>query len=279
MSDYLFLVTPLGRFIRGSFTERAATDYDGNAYEDGKGPFELGFAIRKDDPASGEFLGKLYQKAVADAPNLKQKIDTEWSSGFTVGTFRFKVRDGDKPNVKGDRAGQVNPNTVGHWVLNLSTFLPIKFTYTDQYGLKLTDIMGQSVKPMTEINPDKAKIGDYGHVSISTKYNGKVDGTAGLYLSQSVIMLGAYGEAIGGGLSIDEAFAGFAASGALPVGASVAGVAGAPGLPVTAPAPVPAAAPAPVGMPGLPTAAPTSTTPHTAFLNPVNGGMPPLPGQ
>lgn len=283
MSDYLFLVTPLGRLTRGSLTERAKTDYDGNPYADGEGPFELGIAIRKDDPATGEFLGKLYQKAVADAPNLKQKIDAEWQSGFTMGAFRFKVRDGDKPNQK----GQVNQNTVGHYVLNLSTNLPIKFTYTDQYGLKLTDVMGQAIPPRTEISPDKIKIGDYAHVAISAKYNGKIDHTAGLYLSQSAVMLAGYGEAISGGLSIDEAFAAVP-TGTLPAGASVAvpagmGVAPAPtgGLPVppaSAPAMPAAPAPVPAGAPTLPTASPTNVQPHTAFLQNAPVGLP-LPGQ
>lgn len=276
MSEYLHLVTPVGRLVRGSLTERAKTDYDGNTYPEGEGRFELGFAIRKDDPATGEFLGKLYQKAAADAPNLKQKIDAEWQSGFTMGAFRFKVRDGDKPNQK----GQVNQNTVGHYVLNLSTQLPVKFTYTDQYGLKLTDVMGQAIPPRTEISPDKIKIGDYAHIAVSVKYNGKTDHTAGIYLSQSAVMLAGYGEAISGGLSLDEAFANVPV-GQLPGGASVASAAPAPAgmtLPNAAPVAPPADAPAPVGMPSLPTASPTNVQPHTAFLQNAPAGLP-LPGQ
>lgn len=287
MSDYLYLVTPVGRLVRGSLTERAKTDYDGNPYAEGDGPFEIGLAIRKDDPATATFLGQLYHKAVTDAPGLKAKIDAEWQSGFTVGAFRFKVRDGDKPLTKGDRAGQVNPNTAGHYVLNMSTQLPSKFTYTDQYGLKLTDVMGQPIPPRTEISPDKIKIGDFAHVALSTKYNGKTDHTAGIYLSQSAIMLAAYGEAISGGLSLDDAFASVP-TGQLPAGASVAGVTGvaSPALPtvpgtVAAPAQAPVAAPAPGGMPALPTVSPTNgVQPHTAFLQaaPAGGGLP-LPGQ
>lgn len=279
MSDYLYLVTPLGRLTRGSLTERAKTDYDGNPYAEGEGPFELGLAIRKDDPATTAFITQLYQKAVADAPNLKAKIDAEWSSGFTAGAFRFKIRDGDKPNQK----GQQNQNTLGHYVLNLSTNLPIKFTYTDQYGLKLTDVMGQPIPPRSEITPDKIKIGDFVHIAISTKYNGKFDHTAGLYLSQSAVMLAGYGEAISGGLSLDDAFASVPQAAAPLPGMSVAGAPStapnAPGLP--APAPQPAAAPAPAGVPSLPTASPTPSTvqPHTAFLTGATGGMPPLPGQ
>lgn len=278
MSEYLHLVTPVGRLTRGSLTERAKTDYDNNPYPDGEGPFELGFAISKTDPATAEFLGKLYQKARADAPSLAARIDAEWQSGFAGnnGGFKFKVRDGDKPNLK----GQVNQNTVGHYVLNLSTQLPVKFTYTDQYGLKLTDVMGQPIPPRTEISPDKIKIGDYAHLAISVKYNGKVDGTAGIYLSQSAVMLAGYGEAISGGVSLDEAFASVP-MGQLPGGASVASAAPAPAgmaLPNAAPVAPPAAAPAPVGVPTLPTAAPTNVQPHTAFLQAAPVGLP-LPGQ
>lgn len=276
MSDYLYLVTPLARLVRGSLTERAKEDYDGNPYAPGEGPFELGAAIRKDDPTTGEFLTKLYQKAVADAPNMKAKIDAEWQSGFSVGAFRFKIRDGDKPNAK----GQINQNTVGHWVLNLSTSLPSKFTYTDQYGLKLSDVMGQPIAPRTEIPPTMIKIGDFAHIAISTKYNGKLDHTAGLYLSQPAIMLAGYGEAISGGLSIDEAFASVPQASAPLPGMSVAAapVPAGMALPNAAPATLSAAAPAPGGAPSLPTAAPSNVQPHTGFLQNAPVGLP-LPGQ
>lgn len=278
MSEYLHLVSPVGRLVRGSLTERAKTDYDGNPYADGEGPFEIGLAISKQDAATGTFLGQLYQKAVQDAPNLKAKIDAEWSSGFTVGAFRFKVRDGDKPNQK----NQINQNTVGCYVLNFSTSLPSKFTYTDAYGLKLTDPMGQPIAPRSEISPTLIKIGDYAHVSLSCKYNGKVDHTAGLYLSQNAIMLAGYGEAISGGLSLDEAFASVPV-GQLPTGASVAAL---PGNAAPAPAaattglPLPGGSPAPAGTPTLPTAAPSNpaVAPHTQFLNAAPAGLP-LPGQ
>lgn len=292
MSEYLHLVTPVGRLVRGSLTERTKTDYDGNLYADGEGPFELGFAIRKDDPSVGEFLGQLYTKAVTDAPNLKAKADMEWQSGFSAGTFRFKVRDGDKPNQK----GQTNQNTIGSWVLNLSTTLPSKFTYTDQYGLKLTDPMGQPIAPRSEIPASMIKIGDYAHIAVSVKYNGKIDHTAGIYLSQGAVMLAGYGEAISGGLSLDEAFATLPGSGALPAGASVTALPGA-STSVQTTAAVPAAtmpgngaiaAPggAPAGMQQSQTASPSMgsapAAPHTGFVqNAVGGtvGMPGLPGQ
>lgn len=280
MSEHLHLVSPVGRLVRGSLTERAKEDYDGNPYEDGKGPFEIGLAISKTEASTGTFLGQLYQKAVQDAPNLKAKIDAEWSSGFTVGAFRFKVRDGDKPN---QTTGKVNQNTAGCYVLNLSTMHPSKFTYTDAYGLKLTDPMGQPIAPRSEIAPSLIKIGDYAHISLSTKYNGKADHTAGLYLSQNAIMLAAYGEAISGGPSLDDAFAALPV-GQLPTGASVAALPGNATAPAPAAAttglPLPGGSPAPAGAPTLPTAAPSNpaVAPHTQFLNAAPAGLP-LPGQ
>lgn len=273
--EAIHVVSPLGRLTRGSLTERATQDYDGNPYEDGKGPFEVGFAVLKTDPNINEFLGKLYTQAVAGYPNnaqMKQRIDNEYSSGFSMGQFRFKIRDGDKPNQK----GQTNQNTIGHWVFNLSTNLPFKTTYTDQYGLKLTDAMGVTIPARSEIDPKLAKVGDYGHFAISTRVNGKLDGTAGLYLNPNAFMLAGYGEAITGGVSLDEAFASIP-MGTLPTGASVAAPNALPSAaPATQVAPVPAAG----GAPALPTASPTE--PHTAFLNGApaqTGGMPPLPGQ
>lgn len=295
MSEYLHLVTPVGRLVRGSLTERAKTDYDGNPYADGEGPFEIGFAVLKSDPEVGNFLGQLYTKAATDAPNLKQKMDMEWQSGFTAGTFRFKVRDGDKPNQK----GQTNQNTLGCWVFNMSTQLPTKFTYTDQYGLKLTDPMGQPIGPRTEIPATMIKIGDYAHISVSIKYNGKVDHTAGIYLSQGAVMLAGYGEAISGGMSLEDAFASLPGGSALPAGASVASLPGTGGqsapvgaLPGTGgqsapgnPAPG-AVAGAPGGAPQSQTASPTMgnavAAPHTGFVQNAAGGtvgMPGLPGQ
>lgn len=270
MADYLNLVTPLGRLVRGSLNERAKEDYDGNPYPPGEGPFELGFAIRKDDPATGEFLGKLYQKAISDAPNLKTRIDGEWQSGFTMGSFRFKVRDGDRPNQK----GAVNQNTVGHYVLNLSTNLAVKFTYTDQFGLRLTDVMGQPILPRTAIPPEKIKIGDYAFLSISAKYNDKMDATAGIFLSQAAVMLAGYGEAISGGLSLDEAFASVP-TGQLPAGASVAAPASLPGI-ATPQQQVAQHLAASVAGPAAAYAAPGLPTPNAAPAAAI-GGMP-LPG-
>ncbi len=281
--EAIHLVTGIGRLVRGSLTERATHDYDNNPYEAGKGPFEIGFAIEKTESTVNDLLGKLYGQAVAGYPGnaqIKQRIDNEYSSGFSMGQFRFKIRDGDKPNQE----GKTNPNTKNCWVLNLSTHLPFKVTYTDQYGLKLTDPMGQTIPPRTEIDPKLAKIGDYGHFSISTRVNGKLDGTAGLYLNPNAFMLAGYGEAITGGVSLDEAFAAVP-TGQLPGGASVqgaapAGMATTNPLPGAAPAMPAATAPVPGGAPTLPTASPTSAPvqPHTQFLQAAPVGLP-LPGQ
>jgi hypothetical protein len=294
--DAIHLLTPIGRLVRGSLTERQKTDYDGNPYEEGKGPFELGFAVRKDDPGINDLLGKIYQHAHAGYganPTIQQRMLAEYQSGFAMGTFRFKIRDGDKPNQE----GRVNENTVGHWVFNLSSYIAFKATYVTGYGLpKFKNASGVDIEPMTEIQPSLIKIGDYCHINIGVKTNDKTDHTAGLYMNVNAVILGAYGNAITGGIDLATATAGLVI-GALPVGASVAPVSGG-GAPAALPnptggAPVAAApvmaAPAPVqAAPGLPapaTASPSNVAPHTQFLQgpgAVGGGAPvglPIPGQ
>jgi hypothetical protein len=288
--ETIHLLSPLGRLVRGSLTERQTTDYDGNPYEDGKGPFELGFAVRKDDPHIGGLLGKIYAHAkagYASKPHIIQKMDIEWQSGFSAGSFRYKVRDGDKPN----KEGRINENTVGHWVFNLSSYLAFKTTYVTNYGLpKFKNAQGVDYEPNTEIPPALIKIGDYAHVNIGTRINEKEDHTAGLFMNINAVILAAHGPAITGGIDLKTATSGLEAMmGALPPGASVVPVAGAPastGLPAVAGNVAPVAAanalPVPGGAPAtqaaLPTASPTNVAPHETFLAGPGGGLPGGPG-
>lgn len=285
------ILSGLGRLVRGSLTARQTHDYDNNPYEEGKGPFELGFAVAKTDPKAGEVLTKVYQHAsaaYAANPTILQRMKSEWESGFAIGAFRFKIRDGDKPNQE----GRVNENTVGHWVINLASYIPFKCTYVQGYGLpKFKNAQGVDIEPNTEIHPSLIKIGDFVHMNIGTKANEKTDHTAGMFMNINAVILAAHGPAITGGIDLKSATEGLVI-GALPPGASVAPVAG---LPATAPAgnvaPVAAASglPAPAGVPAtqaaLPTASPTNVAPHETFLQgpgttvaPVAAvGMPALP--
>lgn len=286
--DAIHLLTGLGRLVRGSTTERAKTDYDGNAYEEGKGPFELGFAVPKNDPGIGDLLGKIFNHAkagYASSPGIQQRMLVEWQSGFTAGSFRFKIRDGDKPNQE----GRQNENTIGHWVFNLQSYIPFKATYVQNYGLPtLKNAQGVDLAPNTEIPPSMIKIGDYAHLNIGVKVNEKTDHTAGVFMNINAVILAAYGPAITGGIDLKTATEGLVV-GALPPGATTAvgaGGTGATGLP----SPTNNAAPV-AGSTGLPgpggagtagpgeTASPSNALPsHETFLQGPGGGVGAGPG-
>lgn len=281
--DALNVVTPVGRFVWGSYPERETQDYNGNPYEAGKGPITMGLAIRKDDPNVGALLGSIYQQAAGGYPNnanIQSRIQNEWQSGFSGGLFKFKVRDGDKPNDK----GQMNENTKGCWVFSLSTHFA---------DLRACDSKNAQIDPKTVLR------GYYVDVNLGIKVNGLTDGNAGVFLNPNVVRLVAYGDKITGGMSIEDAFASAPAPTNLPPGASLTPLApagappvppqqqtlppaqgGMPGLPpATAPAAAPAPAPAMGGVPGMPgmTAAPTdapAAQPYPGFTQ-----VPGMPGQ
>ena len=224
MADQFQTLTPGGRFVWGSITERATHDYDNNPYEPGKGPFQFGLAIRKDAQGMNELLGGLYNVAITGYPNkpgIHQRINNEYSSGFTRGDFAFKIKDGDKPNAE----GVVNPNTAGCWVLAFQTMIPIKATH---YNI----IPG--VPNNAEIDPKEIYRGAYVDVHLSSSPNGKEDRTAGIYLNPNAVRLLGHGERIVGGISTEQAF-GSAPAPVLPVGASAMpvgpGAGGAPQVP------------------------------------------------
>lgn len=264
--EAISFVTPVGRIVWGSVSERATEDYDGKPYEHGKGPYQFGLAIRKDDPGLNDMLGKIYSQAMAGystAAHIQQRIQQEWQSGFAGLSFRFKIKDGDKPNAQ----GQYNENTKGCYVFALSTSL----------DLKACNAQNQ------QIDAREIERGYYADVHVSVKVNGNTDGTAGIYINPNVVRLVGFGEKIVGGIDIATAF-GSAPAPALPPGASATPVAPAGAMltlpPVGSGAPVagpPMANPAVPPMPGLPTASPSSAPvqPHTAFV----AGPPGLPGQ
>lgn len=223
MADQFQTLTPGGRIVWGSITERATHDYDNNPYEQGKGPFQFGLAIRKDAQGMSELLTGLYNVAITGYPNkpgIHQRINNEFSSGFNRGDFSFKIKDGDKPNAD----GVVNPNTAGCWVMAFQTNLPIKATH---YNL----IPG--VPNNAEIDPKEVYRGAYADVHLSSSPNGKEDRTAGIYLNPNAVRLLGHGERIVGGISTEQAF-GSAPAPVLPVGASampVGPTGGAPQVP------------------------------------------------
>lgn len=273
--EAISFVTPVGRIVWGSVSERATENYDGDSYEPGKGPYQFGLAIRKDHdqtvpagyngPTLADMLTKIYQQAMAGYQSnagIAARIQNEWQSGFAGLNFRFKIKDGDKPNDK----GQINENTKGCWVFSLATTLDFKCANAQN----------------VEVDPKQIERGYYTDCHISVKINGKTDATAGVYLNPNVVRLVAFGEKITGGIDAATAFAGVSAPTHLPPGASVAPIGGAmPAASPTLPGATPSAAPAlPGGLPGgissPATASPGSVTPHTGF---VNAALPGLPGQ
>lgn len=228
MADQFSALTPGGRFIWGSITERATHDYDNNPYEPGKGPFQFGLAIAKNAPGVNDLLGALYQVAVSGYPNkpgIAARILNEYQSGFTRGDFAFKIKDGDKPNAE----GVVNPNSAGCWVFAFSTMLPIKATH---YNI----IPG--IPNNAEIDPKEVYRGSYVDVHLSSSPNGKEDRTAGIYLNPNAVRLLGHGERIVGGITTEQAF-GNAPAPVVPVGASAMPVGPAGGAPQVAQPQVP----------------------------------------
>jgi len=129
--------------------------------------------------------------------------------------FSWKVVDGDSPipNKKG-----IPPNTregyPGHWILNLSTELPVRCFHKGKYD------------PMQQIqNKAEIKPGDYVRVMVDVKANGssaKPAESPGVFMNPMLVELFQPGQEIilSGGPSAAEAFGGSA--GQLPPGAQVA---------------------------------------------------------
>lgn len=273
-------VTPVGRITSGSVTEKRTQNHLGQPFAPEDQDHYIGLAIRKDQPGINEFIGMLYNHALASygrvqgGQNIIQYIQgQQWPNGF-----HWKIKDGDKPNAKGN----LDANAAGCWVLHMSTKFPFKACNAQN----------------VEIDPATIKRGYYVDIAGSVAINGMMDATAGIYLNPSFIRLQAFGDEIVSGPSMEQAFAN-AGPVALPAGATLAPVApvgtglpgtGLPGvgLPQAAPvAPLPVqAAPLPAtGQPILPTASPTNPVafqPHPTFLTPgapvaptgLPGGLP-----
>ena len=203
-------VSPVGRIIWGSVFEKQKEGYQGAKYDEGKEPFQFGLAILKNDPGVNGMLGTIYQTALAgypNNPNLAQRIQNEWNSGFANGLFKFKIKDGDRPNDK----GVYNPNSKGCWVFAFSTTLPLKCANNQNI----------------EIDPKQIECGYFVDVAYTVKVNELTDANAGIFMNPGIVRLLGFGEKIVGGPSIEEAFANHAAPTNLPPGASQTPIGGA----------------------------------------------------
>ena len=249
------MVLPVGRFITGSMLEKRTVDFERRPIPADKQQFEIGVAVRKDDPRVGTVLQEIAAHAFSEyarSPQIQQIIGTY---NFEGPGFSWKIGDGDAPN----RQGKINENSKGCWV----------FYFKSSFAIHTVN------QQNADIPADQIKRGYYVDVSFTCAGNGEQGDRAGIYLNPNIVRLVAFGEEIRGGISADEAF-GAPAPTQLPPGASLTPVAGAMALPPAA-APQGFPAPAPQGFPAPqpPTGMPPSTT---GFLgNPPAPGMPAAP--
>jgi len=239
---------PPGRFISGSLTKKRTSDNRNQPIPEEDQRFEIGIAFRKDAPSGNQFWAEMIggaKQCYAANPQVGPIIDAWMTNGFQG--FSMKMSDGDKPNLQ----GKINENSVGCWVIWISTKFP--FNCIDGQGLQIDPAVierGYFVDAQINLAPNNNPIGD----------------RIGVYLNPQAIRFIAVGEIIRGGPDL----AAIAASMpqvpvALPPGAQPIGTAPPMGAPIPqqqqqqqqyAPAPVQQQqqqyAPAPAPVPGVP---------------------------
>ena len=227
-------ITPVGRFVSGSITEKRTTDYEGRALSEDKQHYSFGVAFPKTDPA----MPAVFQYVQAAAREGHAGLPAV--EAFDLNGYSWKIKDGDAPNGR----GETSANTAGCYVFYFNSMYPVNCC--DQTNATL---------------PTEAVYrGCYVDMVISAKSNALRGDKAGVYLNPNWMRFIANGERITGGVDAKTAFGGHAPA-ALPPGASASPVpSSAPSAAMTAPAPAPAhdfvqnatGAPAPQTMPGLP---------------------------
>lgn len=194
------MVTPVGRFVSGSITQKQTTGYQNKPIPEEKQMYEFGVAISKQDPGVVPMLQQIAAHAFAsyaNAPHIQQLIQ---QMDFGVRGFSWKIADGDKPNKK----GQTNPNTVGHWVIYFSSMY---IEFCDQNNV---DMPAENIKR-----------GSFVMVSFTVATNDAVDDQAGIYVNPQIVKFVAFGDEIRGGISADDAFGDSPIPQQLPAGASL----------------------------------------------------------
>ncbi len=202
------ILTPVGRIVGGhpmtkriikdDKTGKPALNDDG----DQKFNFYIGLAIPKtpgQDWKQTEWGAQIQAVAVADWPNGEHMQPT----------FAWKITDGDSiiPNKAG-KLPSSKEGFPGHWIINLSTGLPIKCFHTGKFN------------PMDQIQDEKMiKPGDYIRVMMRVKGNNPSQ-SPGVYLNPQVVEVVQAGERIALETEIDAAAA-FAVPPVMPAGAQV----------------------------------------------------------
>jgi len=188
-------------------------------------------------------------------------------------TFAWKIKDGDSavPNKKGNKPCD-QEGYKGHWVIWFSGSYQPKLFNKDG-SAQLTD-------------PNAIRPGDYIQVKGSTAFNKSTE-SPGMYLNYEMIAKNGYGPEIVLTKTVDASGVGFGQTTA--AGASEVPVGGMPGTPppppaaagaVPPPPPAPGAAvPPPPPAPGaaVPPPPPAAVAPHTGYIPPAAGAVPPPP--
>lgn len=255
------VVTPVGRFITGDVTQKRTTDVDGRPIADpSKHMFQIGLAIRKDNPNLPQFFQQFFgfiQTAYANRPDALQKMQLGLV-GSKRGGLSLKIKDGDEPDQKGNR----NPHSAGCYVIYMSTTLPIK----------AANAMNQ------EIDPKEIYRGCYCDVNITVRPNNEPGDRCGVYINPNFVRFLGHGEQIFGGMTVDQAFGAAPAPTQLPPGASMTPIAPAGGIPGANPTMPSGQQPAAPSMPGYQPTQPQGMPPGN-FAPPNMQPQPPIYGQ
>ena len=237
-NKYEFFLNGVGRFVSGSLTQKRDKDIDGRPIAEDDRFYDYGVAVRKDDPWIGTFFAGLSNFLGTEWASHPAKLQAYNNWFNTMSGLSMKISDGDKPNKK----GQVNENTIGHFV----------FWFTSKYEVKTVDPHNQ------DIPPEVIKRGHYVQFAANIQdndqpYDPGPRNRAGVYLNPEVIRLVAEGDEIKGGVNAEEKMGGTTAANIqLPPGARAIGSsAGMPGMASSPGATMPGTQPAGnVAMPG-----------------------------
>ena len=199
------LLTPVGRFVAGSFTKPETKDYHGN-------DLIIKTGVDQGKPGVRFWAHIAFQKGNNEFNQLYQKIQTIGKAGFPelfqggqyAGDFSWKLLDGDStiPNKKGTVISQ-KEGYSGHFILN----------FTTSFAPKLYDMEAVEI----DDNKEYIKLGDYIRIMGSVSPNKNLN-NPGVYLNMSKVQHVAYGKRIV--MSSGEPFK-KAPTENLPVGASL----------------------------------------------------------
>ena len=268
MTEFL---SPVARMVQGGCTLQDKKDMKtGQPVRDDQGNVIketfIAIAIRKDDPGLMPFYNLFVQTARAEFPHL---FDAQGQC--THQRFAWKIQDGDGRDQNGQSVAN-KPGFAGHYIFKMTTRFAPKCFHYGKY-----DVSQQIQNP-----DDVIKKGYFVRVGGTISGNGvkPQDGSnvPGLFVSQSMIELVAFGEEIQTGPDASAVFGAAPITGALPPGASQTPILPAGGAPAGGLTP-----PALPGMGGgvtpaaLPTALPGAAVPVIGAVAPVQTAAAALP--